>query len=283
VLRAHVLTMRSAPFVFAASLVLACSSTPKNTASGPTLGVEVDRVLPLAESLEASAVEVTLALDNPTSKAVEVESVEYEMDTKDVAGVLKGTAKSGAHVEASQRSELKFKQSIPFPADKEAYEAILKEGTIPFDLKGTVRFSNGENVAFSRVGEVATPTLPHFDVNDAQAARYGAEGVDVTFYLRLINDNVFPVMVQNVSYTVFVNDKQIRSESAGAGVRLLAGSAEEYEVSKTIGGNKDFSPEELKQVLAKGELTYRVEGKVELARLTIPFEHSGTIQLATGE
>lgn len=267
------------------ALLLSCSSTPKNQGQpSGSLAVEVDRVMPANESLEASSVEVTLALENSTGSALEVESVDYEFDTKDVGGTVKGTVKSGASVEPQQRAELKFKQNIPFPEAQEAYQAVLERQTIPFDLKGTVKLANGDTLPFERSGEVATPVLPRFVVNDAQAARYGTDGVDVTLFLRLLNDNVFPVLIQDVSYTVYVNDKEIRSQTAAVGLRLMAGSAEEYEESKTIAGDaKDFSKEELKQILASGQLTYKVEGKIELSRLTIPFEHTGEIKLATGE
>lgn len=243
--------------------------------------------MPLAESLDAAAVEVTLLLENPSASAVQVESVDYAFDTKEISGVLKGSVPSDAKIEPSQRAELKFKQRIPFPEEAEAYQSILEGQTIAFDLSGEVKLSNGQTLGFSRAGEVATPALPRFEVNDAQAARYGTDGVDVTLFLRLINDNIFPVLVQNVSYTVFVNEKEIRTETAAVGLRLLGGSAEEYEVSRTITASakdaKDLSGDELKQILASGQLSYKVEGKIELSRLTLPFSHTGEIQLATGE
>jgi LEA14-like dessication related protein len=265
------------------ALTAGCKSTPKNAGPAEDPVVEVDRVFPQPESLEASAVEVTLAISNPTGESIEIAGVEYTIDTKDVGGVLKGKVQGGATVAPQQKSELKFRQSVPFPSDRDQYKTILDRQTLPFELKGTVKLGDGTKLDFEKIGEVATPTLPRFEVNDPQAARYGAEGVDVTMYLRLINDNVFPVLVQNVTFTVWVNDKKVRSETAAVGQRLIAGSAEEYEVSKTITAGKEFPAAEVKAILQSGRLTYKVDGTIEVARLTIPFEHSGTIELATGE
>ncbi|MCC7382664.1 MAG: LEA type 2 family protein [Deltaproteobacteria bacterium] len=270
--------------LFAIGSLLGCSSTQKNQGEADTLLVEVDRILPEAESLDASAVEVTLLLANPTDSAIDIEGVTYRIDTQDVAGLLEGTVEAEARIEAGQRSELKFKQSVPFPSDQAAYEAILKRQTIPVDLKGEVELSNGSTIEFARAGEVATPSLPRAEVSDPQAARYGSDGVDVTLYLRVINDNVFPILLQNVQYTVYVDDKKVRSETASMGQRMVPSSAEEYEISKTITPTgTEFSAQDLKKILEGGSLTYKIEGEIAIARLTVPFEHSGTITLATGE
>ncbi len=277
--------MRFLP-VFSAFLIssLGCASTPKNTGPAAELAVEVDRVMPQAESIEAAAVEITLIITNPTDSPVTVKSVEYEIDTKEVAGVQKGSATSGQAVQAQQKSELKFRQVIPLPTEAEAYKAVFARETMPIGLSGVVKFSDGSELEFEREAEVAVPSLPRFIVNDAQAARYGSDGVDVAIFLRLVNDNVFGVLVQSADYTVYVNDKKVRSDTCAVGTRLVAGSAEEYEVSKTVGGKgSDFSAAEVKEIFSKGQLSYRVEGKIELARITIPFSFDGTIQLATGE
>jgi len=275
--------MSRTSFILAGAVALAsCAGTQTPKDSGGTLDVDVDRVMPLAESLDASAVEVTLRLFNPTSKAVRVESVTYALDTDDVGGMLEGTAEGGATVEPQQEAELRFRQSIPFPEEIEAYKAVLDRSTIPVSLEGSVALSGGQAVKFKRVSEVATPTLPKFVVHEAQAARYGKDGVDVTLFLRLINENVFGVLIEGVEYTVFINEKKVKTEQAALGVRLMAAAAEEYEVG-TVLDEQTFEKDEIKQILADRKVGYRVVGKVELARLTIPFEYRGELELATGE
>lgn len=264
--------------------VVACAGPQK--AAGPALAptAEVDRLFPMAESLDASAVEVTILLENPTDEALTVKDIAYTLDSGDVGGIQEGTAESGATVGPKQKIELKFKHSIPFPGDAAAYSAVLDRQTIPINLDGTITLSNGEEVEFERVGEVATPTLPKLVVNDAQAARYGTEGVDVTIFLRLVNDNPFSVLVQSCEYTIYVEDIEARSDTAAVGTRLLPAAGEEYEFSRQITGkDPKFGDVLAKKVLASGKVNYRIEGKIDLARLSIPFKHEGTIELATGE
>lgn len=267
----------------AASLLTACA-TPQagGGGKGGAIAVAVDRVMPMNESLDASAVEVTLRVANPTEKPMKIQSIEYEIDTLDVAGKIPGTADVSADLEADQTAELRFRQSIPFPKEAEAYKAILDKKTIPANVSGKLKLVTGESFAFEKASEVATPLLPRFEVHDAQAARYGKEGVDVTIFLRLVNDNVFPVLIQGVVYTVFVADKELKTEQAAVGVRLLPAAAEEYEAGSQLDASS-FDKAKLKDILTTKKVSYKVVGKIEIERLTLPFEHTGEITLATGE
>src|SRR5262249_20597219 len=162
--------------------------------------------------------------------------------------------------------ELTFGQSIPFPEEVEAYKKVIERGTIPVDLTGAVVLGDGKRITFDRKGQVATPTLPQFVVHDAQAARYEKEGLDVTIFLHLVNENVFPVTIEQVRYTVFVEDKKIKSEQAAVGVKLIQGGAEEYEVT-TILDDSSLAKGKVKQILQAGKVSYKVKGKIVLPRL----------------
>jgi LEA14-like dessication related protein len=273
--------MRSISSLSVVLLLAGCAAPQKPVEAKGEVEVQVERVLPKAESLNASGLEVTLRVVNPTDAAIKIDRIDFEVDTKDVAGVLKGSVPSSATIETSQAAEVSFSQSINFPEDKDAYQAVISRGTIPIDMKGAVVLADGTKLKFERKSEVATPTLPTFVVFDAQAARYEEEGLDVTLFLRMINENVFPVLVETVKYTVYVEEKKIKSEQA-LSVKLLQGGAEEYEVTTILDG-KSFEKGKVKQILASGKIGYKVSGKMALTRLDIPFEHTGEIELAGGE
>lgn len=263
------------------STLAACAAqAPATKPADAEIAVIVARVLPKAESLDASAVEVTLEVDNPGDSAIQVSRVEYAVDTGDVSGTLKGSTSSAATIEAAQKASITFVQSIPFPEDADAYKAVLERGTIPANLEGVVVLGDGRKLPFARKGEVATPTLPTFIVFDAQAARYEEEGLDVTLFLRLINENVFPITIEAVRFTVFIDDKKIKSEQAALGQRLIQGGAEEYEVS-TVLDEKALGKGRVKKILQAGKVGYKVTGKISLARVQIPFEHVAEIELGT--
>lgn len=277
------LAMKNLALGLAATAVLAaCASAPP--AAGPAAGlrVEVAQIFPTNESLDNSAIQVVLKIENPSEDSVTVESVEYQLDTGDVAGVLTGTAESGAEVGPGQSAELRFKQSVPFPQEEGAYRGILERQEIPVNLTGTLVLAEGDDVAFQRVTSVATPTLPKMVINDIQAARYGREGVDVTMFLRLVNENMFPVLIEGATYTVTIQDKEVRSEQAGVGVRLVGGAAQEFPVSVVM-DEKRFDKDTMKRILSAGRISYKVEGNIELKRLTIPFQYEGEIQLAASD
>lgn len=266
-----------------AALALACASTPKDAGPAPeAVGVEVQRVLPINESLDNSAVEVTLKLTNPRRSAVRVKEVRYSLDSGSVAGKLEGSATSGAEVAPEQEAQIKFKQEVPFPSEAEAYRALLEKGTVPVELKGHVLLEDGTEVPFERSAEVATPTLPKFVVHEAQAARYGKDGVDVTFFLRVINENVFSTLIQSASYKIEIGGKTLKEEQAALGLRMMGGAAEEYEVG-TVLDEKSFDKAVLKEMLASRKITYTVSGKLDIARMSIPFSYDGEIELAGGE
>lgn len=263
------------------SFLVSCASAQKG--QGPSrLAVEVDRIVSVAESLDSAAAEVTLMVENPSAQPIVVSRIDYTVDSGEVAGVLEGSATSSGRIESEQRAEVTFSHSIPFPTDVDAYRALLDQKSFPISVRGTLATEDGGSFSFERRGEIAMPSLPTFVVNDAQAARYGKEGVDVTIFLRLLNENVFPVLVSGCVYTVYVNDKKIKTEQAALGVRLLPGGGEEFEAS-TVVDAKTFKKDELQQILSRGRVQYRVEGRIELKRLSIPFDHTGEIQLATGE
>jgi LEA14-like dessication related protein len=265
--------------ILAAALLSACAGQKK--AAGPTdISVRVDQLLPQNKSLDASAIAVKLELFNPRADGVTIDKIDYQIDTGEVSGVLKGSSDGGATLESQQTAELEFEQSIPFPEDRAAYQQVLEKGTIPVNVTGTVHFEDGSSSDFERQGSVATPSLPKFIVYDAQAARYGGEGLEVTFFLRLVNENVFSVTIEQVEYAVAINGKELKNETGGIGTRLPSGAGQEFEVSVIL-DPKTFP--EVKTILSEGRLDYTVTAKVNVAGLELPFEFSKPIELGSGE
>ena len=116
-------------------------------------------------------------------------------------------------------------------------------------------------------------------VHEAQAARYGKTGVDISLFLRLINENVCGLSVEGVDYTGELNGKEIKKEQAALGIKLLGSAAEEYEMT-TILDDSTLGRKELKALLKEKIVRYRVYGVLELDFIKIPFGHSGEVKLA---
>lgn len=249
----------------------------KPAAPEPDPQVKVERLFPKPSSMDSSTLAVKVAVYNPRSKAISLTSMSYSVDTGDVAGVLEGEVEVGATIDPEQVIEAEFDVEIPFPvADQAAYEAVLSAGTVSLMVKGSANFAEVDAVAFERKGAVATPSLPKLVIHDAQAARYGEEGLDVTFFLRLINENAFTVTVGQVDYAVSVYEKELKAQTAGIGVTLVAGAAQEFEVSVVL-EEKTFAG--VTKKLKSGLVTYEVAGSVSVDEKEYPFSHPGEIKL----
>ena len=267
----------SAPVAPAGPLLLAvvaCAACASGRPAAPPADIQarVSRVFPKTESLSKSVLSVKVELYNPRSTPVQVGEVRYALDTGEVAGVVEGSVVAGARLAAEQQAEVGFDIGIPLPEDDAALEALVEREAVPAELSGTVRFGDGTTASFERSTGLAMPALPRFVVFDAQAARYGKEGLDVTFFLRLVNANAFTQPVQGVRYTVSIGARELRSSEAGVGARLTPGGAEEYEESVVL-------QEGLRSIMSAGKVDYRVKGEIQTREMTIPFDHEGKIAL----
>lgn len=258
----------------------ACKSGPPAVRDEGDVRVEVERVLPKAQNLAASAVEVTLRVENGAPHPVRIDRVDYAIETGDVAGTRRGTSASAAALEAGQAAEVTFTEAVPLPEDRHAYEALLERGTFAARVEGRLVLGDGRAIPFAHQGEVATPLLPKFVVHDAQAARL-ADRVEVTIFLRLINENAFPVTVRGVKYGVTIEGQRLKADQAAIGTKLPQGAAEEFEVGAVLDSGT-FDKAKLKAIFAAGKIGYQVTGTLEVAELEIPFAYDGEVTLGNG-
>lgn len=257
--------------------ISACASQKDEVKPEDPPIVKVERLFPQPEGLGASKLLVKVSIGNPQSKPITLQDITYTVDTGGVAGVIEGRVPVDSAIDSQQLAEAEFEVEIPFPMkDPDAYMAIIGQSTVPLEVKGSANFAGLGAVAFERKGAVATPSLPKFIVHDAQAARYGKEGLDVTFFLRLINENAFTVTVGEVNYEVEVYDKVLKKQTAGIGSTLVAGSAQEFEVSIVL-EEKTFPG--VREKLKSGKMPYRVFGRVTVDEIEKEFDLPGEIEI----
>lgn len=264
----------------AAALVVgtwACASQPKQTVAEGDPVVKVERLFPQPDSLDASKLLVKVSVGNPRSGSITLESITYQVDTGEVAGIVEGKVDINSAIEAGQLAEAEFAVEIPFSTDDpETYKAQLALETIPLTVKGQANFAGLGSFPFERPGAVATPRLPKFVIQEAQAARYGDQGLDVTFFLRLINENSFTVTVSEVNYVIEIYGTKLKEQTAAIGSTLVSGSAQEFEANVVI-EEKTFPG--VTKKLKSGVLDYRVVGAVTVNEVEEAFEHSGEIKV----
>lgn len=262
------------PILLTLGGALACAGSGPAAPAAP-VKARVSRVFPKTKALDTSLLAVKVEVYNPRSTPVRVASIGYALDTGDLAGVIEGNVTADATLDGEQQAEMGFDIEVPLPKDSAQLENLLKEDVVPADLTGEIQLSDGTKASFERSTGLAMPRLPRFIVHDAQAAQYEGQGVEVTFLLRLLNDNAFTQAIQSVKYTVAIGRDEMRTEEGGVGTRLPAGSAEEYEVSVAL--EPDYAG--LDALLASGVIEYRINGEIETPTLVIPFDHTGKIDL----
>jgi LEA14-like dessication related protein len=166
---------------------------------------------------------------------------------------------------------------VPLPVGTDGYLELIRADTMPVTMTGIARFADGTTTEFSKNGAIAFPNIPQLIVYESQAAKYGDEGLDVTFYLRLVNENPFGTVVDTATYQVFLDGKMVREGTAGIGIRLPQGSVQEYEVNTSI-DRASFGADYAKY-LEMDAFPYEVRGEVVVGGMKVPFSHEGSIEL----
>lgn len=245
--------------------------------AGPPAAVEakVSRVFPEAKSLSQSQLAVGIEIYNPRTSAVGVKEVRYALATGDLAGTVEGSVDVSADLASEQQAELGFDVEIPLPGDLSRLDGLREDGGFPVELTGEVRFEDGSTSGFQRKTDVVGPTLPRLLVQDAQAAQYERESVDIDFFLHLTNDNPFALPVESLRYTIKVGGKEMESAEA-VGQMVQPGTRQVFQAKVEL--TEDTYPE-LEQVFASGVIDFTVSGTIDLPGMSIPFEQEGRIDL----
>lgn len=147
---------------------------------------------------------------------------------------------------------------LPLPEDPAALEEILGWTRASVHVAGTVRFGL-EQRTIGGERDVAPPKLPQFKVKNAQVAKVdgGAAG-EAFITLLLENPNPFAIVVDNVSWRVLIADKELRTKEDG-GTSIPASSVEEYNISIVLDDTAFPGKNELKSLMKKPSISYRVD------------------------
>jgi LEA14-like dessication related protein len=252
--------------------------------SGPVgpptpLGVTVKRMVPGSTDLKTGRIKVALQIENTRAAPVTLSRVHYQVASVEAAVSIEasGSLDTKATLQPGQSANVDLPIDLAYPVADSDYAALLKMDTVPMLLTGTVEAADGTSTEFSRRGAVAPPNLPRFTVFDAQAATYEDQGIDVTFYLRLINENPFGVVVEAAEYTIELDGKPVADGTAGIGVRLPQGGVQEFEVVASV-DEKNFGPT-WKEKMSSEMLRYRMIGRLKVEGIEVPLSESGEIQL----
>lgn len=263
----------------AAALAVSAWACAGSQPAGPLepVGVEVDRLFPTIEGMDEVSVKAKLVLSNPREVPATLVSIEYTITPEGDLGPVSGQLEAQQPIAPGQSLSTQVAESITLPIGSETYLQLVQLDTMPVVLEGVARFEDGTTTSFRKNGAIAFPNVPQLIVFESQAAKYGDEGLDVTFYLRLTNENPFGTVVDTASYEVLLDGKMVREGTAGIGVRLPQGSVQEYEVNTSIDASTFGA--DYRKYLEMDSFPYVVRGSVVVSGMKVPFSHEGTIEL----
>lgn len=268
---------RKLTWPIALALTGCAASTPEGPA--PAIEVEVDRLFPTIEGMDEVSVKAKIVLTNPRETAAVLTAIEYTVtpDPESNLAPQSGRLDVEQPLPPQQALSTEVVQTIPLPLGEEGYLDLIELNTAPVTLTGVARFADGTTTEFEKNGSIAFPNIPEIIVYESQAAKYGEEGLDVTFYLRLTNENPFGTVVDTATYEVLLDGTKVREGTAGIGIRLPQGSVQEYEVNTSIDAasfGADYT-----RYLDMDSFPYVVRGQVVIAGMKVPYEHRGEIEL----
>jgi LEA14-like dessication related protein len=182
-------------------------------------------------------------------------------DARATAAGLDGRRHAGAgrgKATANAVSELPIFVRLPLPEDPETLEQVLGWAKARVHVAGTVKLGL-EQRTIGGERDVATPKLPKFKLKSAQLAKVdnGAAG-EAFITLLLENPNPFEIVVDNISWRVLIADKELRTKEDG-GTSIPPSSVEEYNISIVLDEAAFPGKGELKALLKKPSVSYRVD------------------------
>lgn len=263
-------------FLLCSGAVACASSSPNpddaTTADG--LRVEVAQVFGRPASLERVSMVTRLRLQNLDAKPIKVTAIRYEVEGGKGRVQEKGQVESGAVLDVAQEGELEF--SLPVRIPREGYLAFVAAKTAPVKLKGWVLTEGGTEIPFERDGELALPIMPSLVLQDVQVA--SAKGnIELTVFLRLVNENNFTLTIEDLSYDVSLFGQLAKQMSGAIGARLPTGAAEEYAIN--LGLSESENPKLYQRVVAEKQVEVEVSGRIAVHGEKLPFQHLKRVTL----
>ncbi|MEM1023245.1 MAG: LEA type 2 family protein [Myxococcota bacterium] len=257
--------------------LIACASGSNEPLPPPE--VKVERIIPSTQSLREANVRAKIRITNPRELPVTIAKVEYLVRTENLDTPIEGrsTLTPNSELPGKSAAEVELSQDLAFPEAAEAFLAAAGKEEILVQMEGAISFGDGTSASFIRKGSIAPPNLPRFVVHEAQSSIYEGEGIDVTFYLRLINENPFSVVVENASYEIVMSGKKVAEGTAGIGIRLTQGAVQEYEVNVTV--DETSFGKGWKSMLDQESLSYSMTGELVMENFNLPVEQNGSIDL----
>jgi LEA14-like dessication related protein len=261
-----------------ASLWLGCASAPSRPASPPTLALQETTVL--SQGLTDVTLRYAGQVVSPAPGVLE--RADYEL-VSDGQVVKTGSAPLNVPLTPGQQTSFSFQERAAYVRGPEDLKALSarEEGSMLVALRGTLTVRSGkevETIPFAASRAVRVPRLPQVVVESLDAARYSATQVNLTLRVGVRNPNPFPLRVDHLTYTLTVGGKELEKGTLTKADTVEASATGVYPLEASV-SPATWGPE-VKGLIAKGSLPYRVQGELTGGPLVrVPYTLEGTVKL----
>jgi LEA14-like dessication related protein len=155
-----------------------------------------------------------------------------------------------------------------------------RDGTMLLALRGTLTVRSGQEVQtlpFAASRSVRVPRLPEMVISSLDAARYSATEVNLTLRVGVKNANPFPLRVDQLTYELKVNGKTLGQGTLAKGDTVEASATGVYPLEASVSPATWGS--DVKAQIAKGVLTYTLQGELTGPLLKHPYSLQGEVRL----
>ncbi len=239
---------------------------------------EIQQLNGIATSFDDVKVTASFHIANPSTSALEINSIEYT-----IQAVATGWKTTGKIKASSLRVEPNKGINTPFEI-KLRYKDLMAKGekssSVSARLTMVARLSSGGNELQCSANTVETlpmPQMPRVDFRDFQIGRFSNKKAELTAGVYIVNPNPFKLKVDGLKYKIFVNEKEVGSDEVAYDETILPNASLEYDLSAML--NEETYGKEVVKLLKEKFLKYRVEAELTVGGQKKIFSTEGEVKL----
>jgi len=118
---------------------------------------------------------------------------------------------------------------------------------------------------------------PKVDLDQVKIRRADLNGATLVFLVNVENPNSIDIKVDEINYTIFVNNKELSRARTEKAVNVPANSKAQVEIPLPVTYSKIFS--NLKDLMFADTATYKIEGDAKFPLFSVPFSKEGVVEL----
>jgi LEA14-like dessication related protein len=231
-------------------------------------------------TFRAGTGKLTIQVDNRSEDAIKLGAVSVSVRDADGQAfpLLKGVGDAeGEVLGGSEGMGIVVPLKWTWPEAQSDFMAVVERKLIKLQVEGTAKVA-GKTVKIGGPSGVAAPVLPVVLVRHVEATREGdLRSAELDFRFEVRNDNFFGIKVSSFVASVTVEGVEMATDQVLTnGEKVAANQSVILELPLEM--DNESHPKKVRKLLRRGNLGYRVVGKIRYHNIEQPIELVGEIQ-----